>query len=95
MVLDESIWVKAIASNFYGDSEYSLPGNGALIKLVPDAPINLASDDSVTNAVTIKLRWDDGLSDGGLEILDYDVYYDQALGGTFTLLGEDIGFKYY
>lgn len=60
MVLDESIWVKVIAKNIYGDSEFSVEGNGALIKLVPDAPISLASDFAVTNAFTIALTWLNG-----------------------------------
>ena len=41
LVLNESIYAKIIATNFYGDSPFSDPGNGGLIKLVPDAPVNL------------------------------------------------------
>jgi hypothetical protein len=43
LVLDEEVWVKVIAYNVYGDSELSVAGNGALTKLVPDAPVNLAN----------------------------------------------------
>lgn len=65
MVLDESIWVKVVATNFYGDSEYSVPGNGAVIKLIPDAPVNLANDPAITNAFTIAMTWEDGPFNGG------------------------------
>ena len=95
LVLDESIWVKVIATNIYGDSEFSVEGNGALIKLVPDAPISLACDFAATNAFTIALTWFNGLSNGGLDILDYDIYYDEALGGEYTLIGNNIEFLYY
>lgn len=76
--LDESINVKIIAQNFYGDSDYSEVGSGALTKLVPDAPINLQNDAATTNAYTIAFTWTEGLSDGGTDVLDYDIYYDQA-----------------
>jgi hypothetical protein len=41
LVLNESIHAKIIATNYYGDSPISDSGNGGLIKLVPDAPVNL------------------------------------------------------
>jgi len=46
-----SIDAKIIASNVYGDSALSLSGNGATIVLVPDAPINLANNPSITSAL--------------------------------------------
>ena len=30
-----------------------------------------------------------------MDILDYDIYYDEALGGDFTLIGNNIEFLYY
>jgi hypothetical protein len=39
--LNEEIYAKVIASNFYGDSPISTSGNGGLIALVPDAPVSL------------------------------------------------------
>jgi hypothetical protein len=35
------IYVYVIAYNVYGDSAPSLVGNGAIILVVPDAPLNL------------------------------------------------------
>jgi hypothetical protein len=50
LTLNEEIWAKIIAENFYGDSVISLPGNNGLIKLIPDAPINIYNDPTVTDA---------------------------------------------
>jgi hypothetical protein len=44
----DSVNVKIIATNNYGDSEISPAGSGAIIVLVPDAPATLADDPSVT-----------------------------------------------
>ena len=35
------IWAYVVAYNIYGDSEASPVGNGAVILVVPDAPLNL------------------------------------------------------
>lgn len=94
LILDESIFVKVIATNYYGDSDYSVSGNGALTKLIPDAPINLVRD-IATNAYTIAFTWDEGASDGGEVVIDHDIYYDQALGGDFVLLEEAVTILYY
>jgi hypothetical protein len=94
LILDESIFVKIIASNYYGDSDYSDPGNGALTKLIPDAPINLVRD-IATNAYTIAFTWDEGASNGGEVVINFDIYYDQALGGDYVLLEEAVTILYY
>jgi hypothetical protein len=75
-ILNEEIWAKIIAENFYGDSFESAPGNQGLVKLIPDAPINIFNDATVTDAEKIKFTWTEGPSDGGMPVLDYDVYYD-------------------
>jgi hypothetical protein len=38
-LLGYEIWAKIQAENFYGFSPISYAGNGALIQLVPDAPV--------------------------------------------------------
>ena len=53
---------------------------------MPDAPVNLLNDDTVTSDTVIRFTWEDGLSDGGTEILDYSVYYDQANGDNIFIL---------
>ena len=37
----DSVWVKVISINTYGESALSEAGNNAVIQLVPDAPVNL------------------------------------------------------
>jgi hypothetical protein len=39
-----SIYAQIIATNIYGNSYISEPGNGATIYAIPDRPINLAED---------------------------------------------------
>jgi hypothetical protein len=76
LVLNESVWVKIIAENFYGDSPYSVAGNDGLVKLVPDAPITLTNDAVITSDLLIKFNWVEGTSNGGDTVLDFDIYYD-------------------
>lgn len=40
----DSVTAKVSATNIYGESEQSLPGNGAIYTHEPDAPVNLAED---------------------------------------------------
>ena len=63
--MNEEIYAKIIASNYYGDSPISDSGNGGLIELVPDAPVSLLNNPNVTNASVIGLSWLPGSSDGG------------------------------
>jgi len=41
LALDDSIDFKVLAIDAYGSSVYSAVGGGALIQLVPDAPVEL------------------------------------------------------
>lgn len=41
---EEQIVIKIIATNEFGDSAFSEEGAGGIIKLVPDAPVNLVND---------------------------------------------------
>jgi hypothetical protein len=85
LVLNEEIWAMVIATNVYGDSPYSPPGNDGLIKLIPDAPVNLVNDPTLTSASSIRFTYEEGASNGGLPVIDYSIYYDQGLG-TYVLL---------
>jgi hypothetical protein len=58
--LGDEVFVHIIARNLYGESIASDDGNGAIIALVPDAPVNLANDLSTTSATTIKITWQEG-----------------------------------
>lgn len=46
---------------------------------IPDAPINLANDATVTDAFYIKLTWSPDY-DGGSPTIDYRIMYDQSTG---------------
>jgi titin len=78
LILNDSIDFVVRATNAYGDSEFSQVGGGALIQLVPDAPLNLQDKADETSATQITFTWEDGASDGGAAVLDYRIYYDQA-----------------
>ena len=71
--LSQSINAKVIAYNAYGDSLESSVGGGAVILLVPDAPINLSDAPLVTTDEQIGLIWSEGASTGGTPVIDYEV----------------------
>ena len=55
--------------------------------MVPDAPINFGNLVEITLDDRIGLSWDDGLSNGGTSIIDYQVFFDDGLGtGVFIEL---------
>ena len=74
-----------IAYNFYGDSEPSFVGSGANIVAVPDSPLNLVNDASITSDKQIGLKWDDGVNSNGKPIIDYLIIYDLSTGVWVTL----------
>ena len=53
----DSVYAKVTAMNLYGSSLESSVGNGAVLLTVPDAPLNLANEASVTSASQIGLNW--------------------------------------
>ena len=71
-----SIYARVYASNIMGDSLFSPAGNGAMITTVPSAPTNIEFDPALSNAVQIKVTWQTPLENGGVEILDYRIWYD-------------------
>jgi hypothetical protein len=85
------VYAKVSAINQVGESEYSTPGNGAVITMsyTPDAPVNLAKDFALTSKSQISLVWEDGSSNGGQPILDYRVSHDQA-AGIWTVLSSSV-----
>lgn len=94
LVKGESIYAKIVATNFYGDSPFSLAGNGAETQLVPDAPINLANNELLTDAFSIALTWEEGPSDGGTAVVDYRLWV--ALGdAAFEEMAANVVNKYY
>lgn len=85
LVVGDEVFVNIIAVNLYGESVVSMDGNGAIIAYVPDMPVNLANDLSVTSATIIKITWDQGASNGGATVIDYRISYDQSIGDFIIL----------
>jgi hypothetical protein len=48
----------------------------------------------LTNAYQIKFSWTQGVSNGGTEVIDFNVYYDQGLS-TYVLLAEKLTSSYF
>lgn len=69
----DSIHAKVIAANTYGESAQSDSGNGAVYTTIPDAPVGLAENASLRTSTNLGLTWSDGLSDGGLSVIDYRI----------------------
>jgi hypothetical protein len=85
LVLDDSIFIKIVSINSYGESIISQPGNGAKLQLVPDAP-TISNNVDITSATNIGLVFTPGASDGGTEILDYRLYFKHINDADFTVL---------
>jgi hypothetical protein len=57
--------------------------------------VNLQNDPLTGTDVIIRFTWEDGASDGGANILSYDVYYDLGSASPFELLEAGISTQYY
>lgn len=75
LIKDDSVTIKVTAENLYGESTQSSEGSGAIIWLVPDAPITLSNNPAVTDGLQIGVVWSDGASDGSTPVLDYKLWY--------------------
>lgn len=89
----ENYQFKVQARNTVG---YSLDSEVITIRAarIPDAPVNLVNDLSVTTDERIKITWSDVPYDGGSPVIDYDIYFDQGLS-VFVLLDSGIISKEY
>jgi hypothetical protein len=94
LILGDSVYAKLVANNFYGESIESDAQNGAVILLVPSAPLNLADDEPNTTASVISFSWENGESTGGSPVLDYRISYEQTLG-NWVVLTSGVTSKYY
>ena len=87
LTLGDSVYARIVAKNYYGDSKESEAANGAIILLVPSAPVGLRDNTAVTSASKIGIRWNNGISTGGSPIIGYRVSYDQSTGIYVVLAG--------
>ena len=76
LVQGNSVNAKVVAHNHYGPSDESDFGSGAIIVLVPNKPVGLANNATITTAYVIGLTWNDGMNSGGSPVFDYRVSYD-------------------
>lgn len=73
------------ARNLVGDSLQSDTVT-ILAAQISDAPLNFADSPDVTSAYQIGLQWSAPTFQGGSPVLDYRVWSDNALGGSFTMI---------
>jgi hypothetical protein len=78
----------------YGSSAASNLGNGAVILTNPDSPANLREDETQRTSNSITIIWDEGSSNGGANILDYRVSFDQSTG-DFIVQAEGVTSRTY
>ena len=86
----DHVFANIVAVNVKGSSVVSDNGNGAQILTIPDAPINVAEVVALTNAETCSFTWDAGVNNGGTEVIDYRVSFNQGFGSTFYILESNI-----
>lgn len=75
MYWGDSVYARVKAINIVGESQFSDIGNGANMITSPDAPINVQNDFPNSHMTQITLTWEDGLEDGGTEVVDYRILY--------------------
>lgn len=85
LILNNPVIAYVVATNVYGNSDPSPTGQGALIQYVPDAPISLANNPSITSATRVGLTWAPGSSNGGSAVIDYTINYSLT-NDNFALL---------
>jgi len=94
LILGQPVNIKVSATNDYGPSDLSIVGNGALIQLVPLAPVGLTNNATATSATQIGFYWSDGASNGGTAIIDYTIFWDQSTN-NFVQLASGVTSKSY
>lgn len=75
-----SVVVKVTATNSYGDSNESLPGNGAVIITYPDAPVGLSEVVALRTPSSISFVWSEGAQNGGTPVFEYRISMDSGSG---------------
>jgi len=93
--LKSLIEVRVTAKNNYGDSITSEVGGNAIIQYVPDAPVSLSTNTTLTSASQIGIYWSDGSSNGEATVTTYNVYYKKQGSPTWILLSSTVAVKSY
>ena len=69
----DTIYASVSAQNAVGDSARSATGQSEPVYTIPSEP-TIHDDIKVTSAVSVGLKWDVSISDGGTPIIDYAVW---------------------
>lgn len=88
------IYVKVSAVNAFGESTPSVSGNGAIMVVVPDTPVNLAKDIQNSNKDQITITWEAAAFNGGKPVLDFRLWWDNATGSSFVQLATMTGLTF-
>lgn len=96
MAWGASVHGYVIAQNAYGVSDSSEVGNGAIILTRPDQPITVQENLEPKSGTSIGMTWAEGATNGGSEVIDYRVSYDQGTGTeSFSILADQLTVKSY
>ena len=82
--MGKSYYFKISAVNSIGEGILSDPYL-VVAATQPDAPTTLTRNNQLTSRSVISFTWSDGISNGGSEIIDYRVSYDQSFGSYIKI----------
>ena len=94
LVKGDSVVAQIFSVNVYGDSVQVVSGDGALIRDLPDPPLNLANDPTTTSDTVIRFTFSEGASNGGTAVTSYTIFYDQG-SNTFVQLASGVTNLFY
>ncbi len=94
LIWGAKVYAKIIVSNVIGSSPASEAGNGATIQNGPTYPLGLAENRAWTTSYAIGLVWGDVADNGGSQVIDYRVWFDQG-SNNFIVLASGISVKQY
>jgi len=78
LVAPASVFATVLATSSLGSSAASVAGNGAVIPTNPDPPTLLTNNAAVTNSSVIGFTWTAPVNNGGSQVLDYLIEWDQG-----------------
>jgi hypothetical protein len=85
----DTIYAKVSAVNIYGESDQSVESSGLQYNEVPDAPLNLAENNSVRTSTNNGLTWSPGVLDGGQAVINYRIN-QKVQGGSYSVIATGV-----
>ena len=81
-----------VAYNLYGDSDASSLSNPTTLMTNPDPPVDLAENTSLRSFFDLALVWNDGASNMGSAIIDYELWIADGIAAdaVFSLFTSNI-----